>query len=212
MQCPFRADNKTLAPAGSAVVPSEGDLEVEARGVGGLGRPVLGDDVAGRERLPAGQRPQPHGEGTHERAPHQAPRGPPHVLHVQPLHRVRLHHGKKMQAEYSNSKLLWYSKLLTHSSNSKQAASEKLYKATKATGMVGIPSSLWIPMNAHMATPETARESQACHRAQDVCQILTAVESTNRCKLQKRASKRERPVQKHGLFSLVLLKQVDQDE
>lgn len=86
--------DKTWAPV-AAVGPSlvldlERRLEVEARGVGGLGRPVPGDHVAGRERLPRGQRGEPHGEGAHERAPHQAPGSPPHVPHVQPLHRVGL--------------------------------------------------------------------------------------------------------------------------
>lgn len=64
--------------------------EVEAGGVGGLGGPVLGDDVLGRERLLAGQGRQPHGEGPDERARGEAPGGPPDVLHVLPLRRVCL--------------------------------------------------------------------------------------------------------------------------
>lgn len=65
--------------------------EVEARGVGGLGGPVLGDDILGREGLPGGQGCQPHREGPHQWARGEAPGGPPDVLHVLPLCRVCLH-------------------------------------------------------------------------------------------------------------------------
>lgn len=71
--------------------PSERGFEVEAGRVGSSGGPVPGDDVPGRERLRGGQRGQPHGEGPRERATVHAPRGAPHVLHVQPLRRARLH-------------------------------------------------------------------------------------------------------------------------
>lgn len=71
--------------------PSQRGFEVEAGRVGSSGGPVPGDDVPGRERLRGGQRGQPHGEGPRERATVHAPRGAPHVLHVQPLRRARLH-------------------------------------------------------------------------------------------------------------------------
>jgi hypothetical protein len=73
--------------------------EVEAGGVGGLGGPVLGDDVLGRERLLARQGRQPHGEGPDERARGEAPRGPPDVLHVSPLRRVGLRSTSRLQLE-----------------------------------------------------------------------------------------------------------------